>query len=182
MRYRYSLRPLVAAIAAVCAVLAVAATCTAAEPSRLRIAGPAWMLSDDNPLKQGLPYDGAVTVELPGRRYDPPLAISAVPRDSQAPKGAELERILAHLRGALQLEGAARLHAVAYHKDVLVALVTVEGSRPEPARVFALVEDPGTGWRHSAAALKDPVIEVVHQGWRESGYFEVIAGDAGPVD
>lgn len=141
------------------------------------------MLSADNPLKQGLPYDGAVEVELPGVRYDPPVEVPTAPRVWPPPPDVtQVDQILAQLRDELELDGRVLVHGEAYHMDFLVVLVAVEESASEPWRVFALVDVPGEGWQHSAAALREPVIEVIHQGWREGSRPEVISGDAAPAD
>ncbi|MDH3459129.1 MAG: hypothetical protein OER90_19990 [Gemmatimonadota bacterium] len=183
MRSKPRLGPFTASIAVVFAALAMAATSTSTETSRLRIAGPAWMLSADNPLKQGLPYDGSVEVELPGIRYDPPVEIPTRPRDWPPPPDvAEVDQILAHLRDELELDGRVLLHGVAYYMDFLVALVAVEEASSEPWRAFALVDVPSEGWQHSAAALREPVIEVIFQGWRESGWIKMIPRDAAPAE
>ena len=183
MRSKPRLGPFIASIVVVFTALAMATASASAETSRLRIAGPAWMLSADNPLKQGLPYDGSVEFELPGVRYDPPVEVPAAPRDWPPPPGvSEVNQILAHLRNELELDGRVLVHGVAYYRDVLVALVAVEEAILEPRRVFVLVDVPGEGWQHSAAALSEPVIEVIYQGWRESGRIEVIPGDAPPAE
>lgn len=172
-----------ASIAVVVAALVMAAMSASAETSRLRLEGPAWMLSADNPLKQGLPYDGSVAVELPGVRYDPPVEVPAAPRDWPPPPDvSEVDQILAHLRGKLELDGRVLVHGVAYHMDFLVALVALEETIRERWRVFVLVDVPGKGWQHSAAALKDPVIEVIHEGWREGSWPKVIPGDGASVE
>lgn len=165
------------------AAIAMATTSISADQSRLRLGGPAWMLSDDNPLKQGLPYDGAVEVEVPGVRYDPPVEVPVAPPNlTPPPDVSEVDQILAHLRNELGLNGRVLVHGVAYHGDVLVVLATVEEAIPEPRTVFALVEVTGQGWQHSVAAMSEPVIEVIYEGWREGAVIEVIPDNVAPFD
>jgi hypothetical protein len=158
------------------ATIAAALTGVAAAeaPARLRHAAAAYMLSDDNPLKEGLPYDGAIEIELPGYRYDPPRDVPAAPGEGPLPDRTQAEQVLAGLRGALGLEGPVLLHGVTFHGDLVLALVVLEADRQEAWRTFALEELPGEGWRHNKAARALPVVEVVAEGWRESHWIEVV--------
>lgn len=170
-------------VTAALVVISMAVPSISADQTRLRLAGPAWMLSDDNPLKRGLDYDGAVEVEVPGVRYDPPVEVPLERIGLTHPTAEpDVDQILAHLRNDLGLDGRMLVHGVAYIGDVLVVLAMVEEAELEPRTVFALVDIPGRGWQHSVAAMDEPMIEVIHEGWREGSRIEVVPHSATSLD
>lgn len=154
-----------------------------AETPSIRLTAPAYMLSDGNPLKEGKPYDGAVVVEIPGYRYDPPLEVPAAPRDwPPAPNVAEIDQILSHLQIEAELVGSVRIHAEAFYMDHLLALVSIEGGPSHGRWVFALVQESEVAWRVDSEATGAPMIEALFAAWNETGWIEVIDTDLRGMD
>lgn len=149
-----------------------------AETPSIKLTAPAYMLSDGNPLKEGKPYDGAVVVEMPGYRYDPPLEVPAAPREwPPSPNAAEVDQILSHLQIESELKGSVRIHAEAFYRDHLLALVSIEGGPSHGRWVFALVQESEVAWRVDSAARDIPMIEALFAAWNETGWIEVIDTD-----
>jgi hypothetical protein len=169
--------------AALALFLALAASPTRAETPSIRLTAPAYMLSDGNPLKEGKLYDGAVEVEIPGYRYDPPLEVPAAPRDwPPSPNVAEIDQILSHLQIETELKGSVRIHAEAFYRDHLLALVSIEGGPSHGRWVFALVQESEVAWRVDSEATGIPSIEALFAAWNENGWIEVIDTDLRGVD
>lgn len=154
-----------------------------AETPSIRLTAPAYMLSDGNPLKEGKPYDGAVVVEMPGYRFDPPLEVPAAPREwPPSPNVAEVDQILSHLQIEAELKGSVRIHAEAFYRDHLLALVSIEGGPSHGRWVFALVQESEVAWRVDSAARRIPMIEALFAAWNETGWIEVIDTDLRGLD
>ncbi len=169
------------------AALALFLVCPAmpawAETPSIRLNTATYMLSDGNPLEEGKPYDGAVVVEMPGYRYDPPLEVPAAPRDwPPAPNVAEIDQILSHLQIESELGGSVRIHAEAFYRDHLLALVSIEGGPSHGRWVFALVQESAVAWRVDSEARGIPLIEALFAAWDETGWIEVIDTDLRGVD
>ena len=154
-----------------------------AETPSIKLTAPAYMLSDGNPLKEGKPYDGAVVVEMPGYRYDPPLEVPAAPRDwPPSPNVAEVDQILSHLQIETELRGSVRIHAEAFYRDYLPVLISVEGGPSRGRRVLVLVQESEVNWRLDDEALRIPLIEALAAAWNETGWIEVIDTDLRGVE
>lgn len=162
--------------------LVLASWPAAAETPSLRLTAPAYMLRDDNPLRQGKPYDGAVRVEIGGYKYDPPMAVPAAPRAwPPAPDVVEPDQILAHLGMEAELGGEISIHAMGWHGDTILVLASV-GRKPPARVVLPLVHDRQGNWRHDGAALAEPTIDALRAAWDETGWIEVIDTDLRGTD
>ena len=153
-----------------------------AETPSFRLTAPAWMLRADNPLRAGKPYDGAVEVELPGYRYDPPVAVPAAPRDwPPGPEVVEVDQILSHLKVETELGGEVLIHATGFFKDAVIILVEVE--RKPPARILLpLLQGREGAWRVDGSVLDEPLIDALRAAWDESGWIEIIGTDLRGLD
>ncbi|MDH3228963.1 MAG: hypothetical protein OEN55_04130 [Alphaproteobacteria bacterium] len=144
------------------------------ETPSLRLTAPAWMLRDDNPLRAGKPYDGAVPVELPGYRYDPPMTVPAAPRAwPPQPDVVEVDQILSHLKVEAELGGEVLIHAAGFFKNAIIVLAAVE-RRPPVRVVLPLLQGRDGEWRVDGTVLDEPLIDALHAAWDESGWIEVI--------
>lgn len=163
------------------AVLTLFLACTAAlaraETPLLRLEAPAWMLRDDNPLRVGKEYEGFVVVELPGYRYDPPVAVPAAPRHwPPEPDIVEADQILSHLGVETELGGEVLIHATGFFGDAVIVLAEVEGK--QWARVvLPLLQGPAGQWRIDRTILGEPLIDALRAAWDESGWIYEIDTD-----
>ena len=163
--------------AALVPFLAISSAPAGAETPSLRLDAPAWMLREDNPLRAGKPYDGSVEVELPGYRYDPPMAVPAAPRDwPPEPDIVEVDQILSHLEVEIQLGGEVLIHATGFFGDAVVVLAMVE-SKPPARVVLPLLQSLEGAWRVDRTVLDEPLIDALSAAWDESGWIEVIDAD-----
>lgn len=168
-------------LVALCIVAALAAAPASAKMPRLKLAAPVSLLSAANPLGYGKSHDDVVEIELGGYYFDPPLPVPATP--SQWPPRSdivEVEQILAALRPALGIDDPIQVHAEAFVADLVVVLISSGVEAPGERRTIVLARLPDGSWTIDEEALADPVIEAVSASWYESGWIEVIPGDAAP--
>lgn len=153
-----------------------------AETPGIKLTAPAYMLSDGNPLKEGKPYDGAVTVELGGYRYDPPKPVPAAPRDwPPSPNVAEVDQILSHLKVETEFGGEVLIHATGFFGDAIIVLAVVE-IKPSARIVLPLLQNPDGEWRIDRTVLDEPLIDALRAAWDESGWIEVNDTDLHELD
>lgn len=162
--------------------LAMPAMPARAETPSLRLDAPVWLLREDNPLREGKPYDGTVEVELPGYRYDPPMPVPAAPRDwPPEPDIVEINQILSHLEVETKLGGEVLIHATGFFGDAIIVLAAVE-SKPPARVVLALLQSPDGEWRIDRTVLNEPTIDALRAAWDESGWIEVNDTDLHGLD